>query len=113
MDAKPIAEGFAVCGQVQQGDIADIAAAGFRTLICHRPDGEEVAQPSATEVANWADAAGLKFILLPFSAGELSAEVVEQYRELYRHAERPVLGYCRSGQRAETIWNEAACAAGD
>ena len=47
MDIKSIVDEFAVCPQVECADMVQIADAGFRTLICHRPDGEEDAQPDA------------------------------------------------------------------
>ena len=112
MDIKSIVDEFAVCPQVECADMVQIADAGFRTLICHRPDGEEDAQPDAELIAEAAAAAGLHFYAIPFAGGP-SADAVQRYREIYRDAPRPILGYCRSGQRAETIWNEADVASSD
>ena len=40
-------------------DVAALAASGFRSIICNRPDGEEAGQPPAATLAEAAAAHGL------------------------------------------------------
>lgn len=41
MDIRQIDDNYSVSGQIEPDDVRDIAAEGFRTIICNRPDGEE------------------------------------------------------------------------
>jgi sulfide:quinone oxidoreductase len=43
--AKPITPSLSVSEQVLPQDIAALAAAGFKSVICNRPDGEGADQP--------------------------------------------------------------------
>lgn len=40
MELKKFTETFAVSPQIATADLADIKKAGFRSIICNRPDGE-------------------------------------------------------------------------
>ena len=42
---------LSVAGQIQPGDVADLAASGYTAIICNRPDDEESGQPSMGAVA--------------------------------------------------------------
>ena len=39
---------LSMAGQIQPADVAQLAAAGYETIICNRPDDEEPHQPSMT-----------------------------------------------------------------
>ena len=54
--------------QIAPADIAALAAAGFRSIICNRPDGEGADQPVFAEIEAAARAAGLE---APLSADRL------------------------------------------
>ena len=51
MPAKPITPTLSVSEQVQPQEMAALAAAGFRAVICNRPDGEGADQPTFAEIA--------------------------------------------------------------
>ena len=40
MDVKHITDEFAVSGQISTKDLPVLAAMGFKSVICNRPDGE-------------------------------------------------------------------------
>ncbi|MBK5933084.1 sulfide:quinone oxidoreductase [Rhodovulum imhoffii] len=107
MDIRPIMPGFAVAPQIAPQDVTEIAALGFRTLICNRPDDEADGQPPVAGIAARARAAGLAFHNLPFSPGNVTADLVEALRDLLSHSETPVLAYCRSGTRSAALWSLA------
>ena len=103
-----IDEAFSYCTQVMLEDIPDIVAAGYKTLINNRPDGEEGAgQPTTPALKAAAENAGLHFIALPVIPNQITAEQVVQYKRLIAHAPRPMLGFCRSGNRATTLYQRA------
>jgi sulfide:quinone oxidoreductase len=107
MHAKIVSltENLAVASQITAEDIPEIAALGYRTLINNRPDGEEPGQLPAEEARAKAEAAGLTYHYLPFTAATLTeADIAAFDRLLGTTAEGPVLAHCRSGTRCCLIW---------
>ena len=60
MEIKLLADGFSVTGQVTELEMAEVAAAGFKLIICNRPDGEAMFQPPFAAVAKAASGHGLQ-----------------------------------------------------
>lgn len=104
MDHRQITDDYAVSPQIEVGDIADIKAAGFRSIVCNRPDGEQPGQPSAAEIAVAAEAADLVFRHIPFTGGQMSEEDVARMVEALDEIPGPVFAYCRSGARSTNIF---------
>lgn len=104
MDARPITPDLSVSPQIMPEDVADIAAAGFKTVICNRPDEENPPALSASALREAVEAAGLVFQELPFNQMTLTMEIVAQQARLIAEAEKPVLAYCASGNRCCSIW---------
>jgi len=103
-DIKKVTETFAVAPQLEVSDIALAKAAGFKTIICNRPDGESgPEQPGIQILKETAEGLGLAFLALPFS-GMPSPEIATQQGALIDAADAPVLAYCRSGTRSITAW---------
>ena len=50
MEIKRITDKVSVSPQITAADVADIKKAGFRAIICNRPDGEGADQPSFEEL---------------------------------------------------------------
>ena len=99
-----LSEHCAVAGQIQPADVAALAAEGFATIICNRPDGEDFGQPAAADVEQECAAHGIAFHHIPVSHGGLSMETVERFRDVVGSSPGPVLAYCRSGQRSSVLW---------
>ena len=60
MSTTPIiqlSENVFVAGQIQPGHMSDLAAQGFKHVICNRPDHEVPGQATMTEMAEAAQAA--------------------------------------------------------
>jgi sulfide:quinone oxidoreductase len=103
-----IDDAFSHCTQVTVEDIPAIVAAGYKTLINNRPDGEDGAgQPTTPALRTAAEAAGLYFVALPVIPNQINAEQVAEYHRLIASAPRPMLGFCRSGNRASTLYQRA------
>ena len=108
MNFSQIADDYAIAPQILPDDVAALAAQGFVTIICNRPDGEEPGQPDAAEIAAACIAAGLAFHHIPVSGMPIAIEVIEEQRRLITNSDGPVLGYCRTGQRSQIIWSASA-----
>ena len=71
MDARMLTPVYSVSPQILPEDMADIAARGFATVICNRPDGEEPPDIQADVMAEAAAKAGLAFHVLPLTYSHL------------------------------------------
>jgi sulfide:quinone oxidoreductase len=107
MDSKPISETLSVSGQIAADDLAAIRDAGFRAIVCNRPDGEAADQPPFADIAAAARAAGLEARYLPVVSGQLTDEDAAAFRRLMDELPKPVLAYCRSGTRSGQLWARA------
>lgn len=104
MQSSKLTENYAVAPQIQPGDVATIAAQGYATVICNRPDNEEPGQVQADEISAACEAAGLRFHHIPFSQMPVPEEAVQQHLDAIENSSGPVFAYCRSGQRSMLIW---------
>ena len=104
MDIRPLSDRYAVSPQIAPEDVPAIAAAGYTTVICNRPDGENPADLSAEALQAAVEAAGLRFVLNPFNAMTLSLDHVAAQKAAMAEAPGPVLAYCASGNRSSVVW---------
>jgi len=101
--ARAIAPDYAVRGQIALSDLSGIAAAGYRTVINNRPDGEEPGQPSSAQIAAEAARLGLTYHYIPVAKSGPTPADAQTLAAALKTAKGPALAYCRSGKRAETI----------
>lgn len=103
MNVRKIDDQFSVSGQITPEQVKDISEAGYQAIVCARPDDEEGGQPSFAEVAQAAELRGLQIVHIPVS-GPLSEGQIIRFHEAMEQMPRPVLGYCRSGARAGSLY---------
>lgn len=110
MSHQVLSDEFAVAGQISVDDIPTLAQAGFKSIVCNRPDGEGgPQQPSFASIEAAARAAGLQTGFLPVVSGQITPQQVQAMADLLDHLPAPVLAYCRSGARSTSLW-QMACA---
>ncbi len=107
MEHRPLTPDFAVAGQITPEQIAEIKAAGYRSVICNRPDDEQPGQPSVAAVRAAAEAAGLAFRHIPVSGGIFPPDAVAATAAALDELEGPIFAYCRSGARSTTLYSMA------
>ena len=106
-------ERVAVTGQLQPGDMTEIAAAGYVAVVNNRPDGEAMfGQPRTADLRKAAEAAGLVFLDLPFSGPRATPEQVRAFADLLAGRPGRVVAFCKSGMRSSLLWGAASIAAG-
>jgi uncharacterized protein (TIGR01244 family) len=103
MDMRRITPDYSVSPQIAPDDMPDIAAAGFRTVICNRPDSEIPVELSSEVMRIAAEAAGLKFVDNQVTHQTMTPERVRTQAEAM--ADGPVLAYCASGTRCSVLWS--------
>jgi len=104
MDIRRITDEFSVAPQIRAHDVAAIAAAGFRAVICNRPDGETSDQPCCQDIEAAVKASGLAWRMQPVRSGGVTQADADAFGALLAELPKPVLAYCRSGTRCATLW---------
>ena len=105
MDIKDINKRISVSEQITAADVQAIADAGFRAIICNRPDGEGADQPTFEEIDTAAKAAGLQTLYLPIVSGKVEDADAAKFGDALDALPGPVLAYCRTGTRSATLWS--------
>ena len=104
MTGRKVTDELAVSPQIGAGDVEAIKAAGFRSILCNRPDGEEPGQPDYAAIAAAAAKLGLEIRHQPVTSGGLRDEDVDAFAALMEDLPGPVFAYCRSGTRCIMLW---------
>jgi sulfide:quinone oxidoreductase len=107
MNVRKLSDDYAVAGQLSPADVEAVAKAGFRAIICNRPDGEGFFQPPYSEIAGAAARAGLACRYLPITHAGITAADLQAFREALKVLPPPVLAYCTSGARSARLWSAA------
>ncbi|MCX7301007.1 MAG: TIGR01244 family sulfur transferase [Rhodobacterales bacterium] len=105
MDIRQITPAYSVSPQIEPEDIPEIVAAGFATLIDNRPDAEIPMELSSYVMRAAAEAAGLKFVVLPVTHQTMTPELVAAQMDALAASDGPVLAYCASGTRCSVVWS--------
>ncbi|HEU6454140.1 MAG TPA: TIGR01244 family sulfur transferase, partial [Roseateles sp.] len=104
MELKTLTPELAVAAQIHAPDLHEVFNAGFRTLICNRPDGEGNDQPVFAELQAAASGMGITMHYLPAESGKVTDEQGRQFGALMDASPKPVLAFCRTGMRSTTMW---------
>ena len=109
---RQINESISVAPQIAVEQVAEIAAAGYTTIVNNRPDDEDAGQPSGEAIRAAAKAAGLKYVSIPVTHAGFSHPQIDAMTQALTDSDGPVLAYCRSGTRSCNLWALAAAKAG-
>jgi sulfide:quinone oxidoreductase len=104
MDIRTIDRDLSVAPQIRPAEVGAVAQAGYRAIICNRPDGEGADQPGFSEVERAAQEFGLPVRYLPAESGKVTDHQGQRFGELLDELPKPVLAYCRTGMRSTTMW---------
>lgn len=102
MNPRKIDGDFSVTGQITPEQVKAVSEAGYKSILCARPDHEEPGQPSFAEVARAAGEMGLQIVHIPVSGGIGEGQII-RFHEAWATMPKPMLGYCRSGARAGSL----------
>ena len=105
MDARKLSEDFSVSPQIDVSEMGDVAQAGFKSVLCNRPDGEEYGQPDFDDVAKAAEGAGLEVRTVPIVSGMVTPQAAQDFAQALDEMPKPILAYCRTGTRCTMLWS--------
>lgn len=104
-DIKQLSPDLAVAPQITPEAIPLIAAAGFKSVICNRPDYEAGPdQPTFAAIEAAARASGLQARYIPVVSGQITEGDVRAFKQAEAELPKPILAYCRSGTRSTNMW---------
>lgn len=104
MHIRKLTDQISVSPQILPGEMADLKAAGFRSVINNRPDGEADEQPSCAEMAQAAAAHGLVYRDIAVVPGRYEPAVIDAMARALEEIPAPVLAFCRTGTRSTSLW---------
>ncbi len=107
MNFTCITPDYTVAAQISAADVAQIAALGYRSIMCNRPDGEEAAQPDFAVIDAAARPYGIVTIHVPVISGQIVSANIDAFRAAFSALPGPVFAYCRSGARCQNLWQLA------
>jgi uncharacterized protein (TIGR01244 family) len=96
-------------GQLEPSAMAEVAAAGFKSVVNNRPDFEGGPnQAISTTLQAAAQEAGLQYAYLPVQGAYQSPEEITQFAHLLATLPKPLLAFCRSGARSGRLYQLAS-----
>ena len=102
---KKLSDTLSVAAQLSPADLKDAAAAGYRSILCNRPDGEGGPdQPQFGDIEAAALAAGLSVAYQPVVSAAMKDEDGAAFARIVEGLPKPVLAYCRTGTRCTYLW---------
>ena len=104
MHINQLSESYSVASQILVEDVATILDAGFKSIICNRPDEENPMHCQIKAIRTAAQAAGLEFAENSFDSYSFGLDKVQRQTLLLKQLPSPVLAYCASGNRCCVIW---------
>ena len=90
MNIRQINEEYSVSGQITVDEVDEVKALGFKSIVCHRPDGEEFGQPEFAAVAKRAEELGLKIKHVPVGPMGVTPDAVADMEEICTGLSSPV-----------------------
>jgi sulfide:quinone oxidoreductase len=98
---------YSVSGQIKPADVAGLAAMGYKSIICNRPDNEGFFQPVYADIEKAAKEAGLECRFIPLGrpmTGDPLGDTIKAIKEM----PKPILAYCASGNRSQQLFMAAS-----
>jgi len=95
---------FSYTSQIEVDDISEIVSLGFKTIINNRPDNEGGAeQPKSEALEAIALSHGISYVYIPVIPNNIQPHQIEIFKEVYAKAPKPILGFCKTGNRASMM----------
>lgn len=86
--------------QLRESDFQRLVRLHIATIADMRPDGEAADQIPSRQVAELSKQRGIMFEYIPIPHGEIPNTGVDRLSSVLTNGKRPILLYCRTGNRA-------------
>jgi uncharacterized protein (TIGR01244 family) len=96
-----ISNEYSTSPQITPEDLTEIVKLGYKTIINNRPDNEGGAvQPTSDAIKLAAEKVGLTYFYIPVIPNNIQLQEIEAFTQAFTSAAKPILGFCRTGNRA-------------
>lgn len=105
LEIRPVGHGYVVTGQILVEHLAAIKDAGYKSVLCTRPCDEDPGQTDFPTIAKAAEELGLEARQIEvYGHLGITQENLTEFIDAWEELAHPIFGYCRSGQRAATLY---------
>ena len=104
MQLHKLSDQVALSSQIFPGEMAEIRAAGYRSIICNRPDGEGSDQPVYREIGGRCAGFGSRRRFSPSHQVVSPRMTQAKFGQLLEELPKPILAFCRTGTRSASLW---------
>ncbi|MDB2518890.1 TIGR01244 family sulfur transferase [Planktomarina temperata] len=104
MQINTLSDDYSVSPQIEVSDVPSITQAGFKSVICNRPDQENPEPRQIEAIKAAVEAAGMEFAENVFDPSSFDPDKIERQAELLAQLPSPVFAYCASGNRCSIVW---------
>ena len=104
MQINTLSDDYSVSPQIEVSDVPSIMQAGFKSVICNRPDQENPEPRQIEAIKAAVKAAGMEFAENVFDPSNFGPDKIERQAELLAQLPSPVFAYCASGNRCSIVW---------
>lgn len=97
---------YASGGQPNEGDIKELKAKGFQSVINLRTNEETQANPAVSPAKEQQsiESLGMEYIHLPVHASDPNLMLIGDFIKAVEQLPKPVFGHCKSGARAALFY---------
>ncbi|MET3560512.1 uncharacterized protein (TIGR01244 family) [Bartonella japonica] len=96
-----------ISAQISIEHIKILAQAGFKTIVCNRPDQEDPHQPDFSTIKTGAQEYGIEAYYIPIAPPTIKQSDIESMKTVLKTASRPLLAYCHHGTRSQHLYRLA------
>ncbi|EJF78844.1 Uncharacterized protein conserved in bacteria [Candidatus Bartonella washoeensis] len=107
MNLQQIEPDIFISAQISVENIKILATAGFKTIICNRPDQEGPYQPDFSLIKAAAQKYGIKAYYIPIVPPTIKKSDIETMQTILKTAQKPLLAYCHQGTRSLHLYRLA------
>ncbi|WP_406827584.1 TIGR01244 family sulfur transferase [Microbulbifer sp. ARAS458-1] len=108
MERKTLDSQVSISAEPALEAFAELSEQGVEVVVCNRPEHEAEDSVGFTELENAITAAGMTFVAIPFSRGQMQPAHSEEFARLLSSGKK-VHAFCRTGNRSCNLWAAARC----
>jgi len=109
MDIKSIDQRYSISDQLTASDLDTLAAQGITLVVNFRPDSDGgESQPTSATLAAKAASLGIAYAYIPVMPNQIQPAHAQQLQALLSAHPGPALGFCRTGNRANQVYQQAS-----
>ena len=99
-----LTQSLSVAAQLDLLDLPILSKQGFDVVVCNRPDGETLGQPTMDQLESACLKVDMSFFRYPVTHMNFPGPDLSSMKAIFDAPDKRVLAYCRSGTRCANLW---------